>query len=205
MLKDFSLYLILDAEVCSYIDLLNIAKQAAEGGVDIIQLRDKKGLAKDIVSFLKELQKALRGRIPFIVNDRVDLVLAGRASGVHLGQEDLPAQVARKLLGPRAIIGVSCQTFEQAKKAQREGADYIGFGSVFKTQTKPDRRPMDLALLEKVCKTIEIPVFAIGGVTTENILTLRHRGVKRVAVCRQICCANNVKLTTHLLKRFLRE
>ena len=245
-LNQAKLYLILDAEVRNYDALFEIAKQAVAGGVDVLQLRDKKGSAENILKFFQRLLEffhrncpqisksssfpnALVGNprqihsgtgpdeamirpptktfggdsfgisskkflmIPFIINDRVDLALACGASGVHLGQEDVPVSVARKMMGPEAIIGVSCQNLQQAKQAEQEGADYIGFGSVFKTKTKPQRSPMDLKLLEEVIRKIKIPIFAIGGIAPENILTLCRIGVQRIAVCRAICEAENVR------------
>ena len=121
-----------------------------------------------------------------IVNDRVDLAVLGGAAGVHLGQEDIPLKAARRMMGNQAIIGVSCQTLTHARQAEREGADYIGFGSVFKTQTKPDRSPMDLKLLQRVMREIRIPVFAIGGITCENVGRLREVGVERGAGWRDV-------------------
>lgn len=195
------LYLILDAQVNSHHQLLDILKRSLCGGVDIVQLRDKSGNAKDILSFSKEALRIIGDKVPFIINDRVDLAIMTDASGVHLGQEDIPLAWARKMLGTRKIIGVSCQTLEHARRAQKEGADYIGFGSVFQTQTKPGRRAMDLELLKKVVRQIKVPVFAIGGITLGNIGLLQKIGVERVAVCREICLARNVSEMTQILKQ----
>lgn len=195
------MYLILDAEVTNYEHLLMIALEAVNHGVDIIQLRDKSGSAKKIIKFYQEFSKEVNKQMPFIINDRVDICDSIDAAGVHLGQDDLSLKYARKILGNEKIIGISCQTFEQAKKAQDEGADYIGFGSVFKTLTKPDRDSMDLLLLEKVATTIKIPVFAIGGITVENIEILKEKGVRCFAVCRAICLAENIAQVTQAFKR----
>ena len=196
-LNQAHLYLILDTEVQNYNSLLDIVQSAVCNGVGIVQLRDKGGSAKNILKFSEDLLKSINSfslnrLIPFIMNDRVDLALASRAAGVHLGQEDVPLSLARKMLGSHAIIGVSCQTFKQAQIAQHDGADYIGFGSVFKTKTKPERRPMDLKLLKEVVSRIKIPVFAIGGIQDENIPGLVRLGVNRIAVCRAICNAKNI-------------
>ena len=199
-LKNCKLYLILDTEVHSYTKLFEIAKQSiqarlpdGQAGVDIIQLRDKNGLAKDVLKFSKQVLRLTEGKVPFIINDRVDVAILCGADGVHLGQEDIPLKEARKVMGPKVVIGVSCQTFKHAQKAQREGADYIGFGSIFKTLTKPKRSPIDLNLLKEVIKKIHIPVFAIGGVNLDNIRQLKEIGVERFAVCRAICEAENVR------------
>lgn len=205
-LEKAKLYLILDTEVQDYDSLFEIAQKAATGGVDVLQLRDKKGSAKDILKFSRKLLEFLKKKslaMPFIINDRVDVALACGSSGVHLGQEDLPVSVARKLMGMDAIIGASCQNLEQAKRAEQEGADYIGFGSVFKTKTKPYRSPMNLELLKEVLCKIKIPVFAIGGIDRENIGTLRERGVQRIALCRAICEAGDVRRATRGFVRLL--
>jgi thiamine-phosphate pyrophosphorylase len=192
LLRDARLYLILDAQVNSYRELFKIVKTAVHGGAHVVQLRDKLGNTRQIFEFSKKIAAYLRGRIPFIVNDRVDVAIAARAAGVHLGQEDLPLPEARRLMGQKAIIGVSCQSYAQAKEARRQGADYIGFGSVFKTLTKPQREPMDLQLLQRVARDIDIPVFAIGGIDAGNIGRLRKMGVERFAVCRAVCRARDV-------------
>ena len=192
LLRRAKLYLILDRQVNDYDRLLEIARQSAFG-VDMIQLRDKKGCARDILNFSRKILEMLRGRLPFIVNDRVDLAVAAGADGVHLGQEDLPLKEARRMMGSRAIMGVSCQNYEQARRAERDGADYIGFGSVFSTLTKPGRSPMNLQLLRKAARDIRIPVFAIGGITPAHISNLRVLGVERFAVCRAICKARNIE------------
>ena len=195
--------MVLDREVAGYGRLFDILKRAVAGGVDIVQLRDKNGLAKDILEFSRRMLKLLKNRIPYLINDRVDLAIASRACGVHLGQDDLSIKFARKIMGKKAIIGASCQTLEHARKAEEEGASYIGFGSVFKTLTKPHRQPMDLKLLAEVSRKIKIPVFAIGGIGIHNILKLRTMGIQRIAVCREICCASNIRRTTMLLKKSL--
>ena len=192
-LNDAKLYLILDRQVSSYERLFEIAQQAIPAGVDIIQLRDKSGSAKEILNFSKRILKLTKGRVPYIINDRIDLAITSGASGVHLGQDDVPVKLARRVMGPNALIGVSCQTFVQAQIAMKEGADYIGFGSVFKTLTKPDRHPMDIKLLKRIIKNIPIPVFAIGGIDLKNALQLNGIGVQRIAVCRAICKARNLE------------
>lgn len=191
-LKDRKLYLILDTDVCDYRRLLTVLKAAVVSGVDIVQLRDKKGQARDILEFSAAALEITKHKIPYIVNDRIDLALASGADGVHVGQDDIPVPVARKFAGKNLIIGTSCQTWAQAVQAQKEGADYIGFGSVFKTLTKPDRKPMDLKLLQNVIQHVKIPAFLIGGISMANLGQLIFWGAERVAVCRDICLAKNV-------------
>ncbi len=185
------LYLILDTEVLGPARLLQVLKDSVRAGIDIVQLRDKKSSARDILGFCRHILKITRHQIPFIVNDRADLALLSGADGLHVGQEDLSLPQARKLMGPRKLIGVSCQQSAHALKAQAQGADYIGFGSVFKTQTKPQRRAMDLTLLRRVLQQVQIPVFPIGGISRGNIQSLLPCGVRRAAVCRDILLAKD--------------
>ena len=186
------LYLILDTQVMDYGALLQILKDSVRGGIDIVQLRDKKGGAKEILDFCRKILKVTNHQIPFIVNDRADLAYLSGADGLHVGQDDLDYSMALRLLGKNKIIGVSCQNLAQAQKAQAQGADYIGFGSVFKTKTKPERQAMDLDILRCVFKELKIPVFPIGGITRQNIHQITAMGSCRAAVCRDILLAKDV-------------
>jgi thiamine-phosphate pyrophosphorylase len=194
------LYLILDTQVLGYNSLLQVLKDSVRGGIDIVQLRDKKGSTKEILDFCRKVLKITKAQIPFIINDRADLSLFSGADGLHLGQDDLECSLARRMLGKNKIIGVSCQNLKQASAAEAFGADYIGFGSVFKTQTKPGRQPMDLDLLQKVVKQVNIPVFPIGGINRENIRKLIPLGVTRAAVCRDILLAKDPAQAVRELK-----
>ena len=202
-LQNCRLYLILDTAVNTYPELFEITKLAIRSGVDIIQLRDKKGDARDIFKFSKEILKITRRKVPYIMNDRVDLAKAVSADGVHLGQEDLSVDFARQCLGPKAIIGKSCQTLHHLKQAYKEKADYVGFGSVFKTLTKPERKPMDMNMLKKVMEQSWMPVFAIGGITLDNLSSITCLGINRIAVCREICLAKDIGKATKEFKRKL--
>jgi thiamine-phosphate diphosphorylase len=187
-LKECKLYLILDAEVCDYGRLWDVLVAVDKVGVDIVQLRDKLRPAKETLFFAKKVQARLAGRIPFIVNDRVDIACLSRATGVHLGQGDLPVSEARKILKDR-VIGVSCQGLGHLRRAFSDGADYVGFGSVFTTKTKPGRKPMKGFLLSAASREAErrgMPFFAIGGIRTTNLPFVRACGVGAVAVCRDI-------------------
>lgn len=186
------LYLILDAGVLGYKDLLTVVKTAVRSGVDIVQLRDKTGKACETLSCARMIRKLVAKKALFIVNDRVDIALLCGADGVHLGQDDLSVKDARKIIGKGLIIGRSCQTLRHLSCAEREGADYVGFGSVFETQTKPGRKPMDLGLLEEAVRMARVPLFPIGGITRENIAVVTAQGARRVAVCRDILLDDNV-------------
>jgi len=197
------LYVVLDREVGDYPALFKVLKKTVQAGAGIVQLRDKNSLSLDVMNACTRSIKIIRNRVPFIVNDRIDIAQAVRADGVHLGQDDMPLKYARELLGQEMLIGVSCQTVSQALKAQADGADYIGFGSVFRTKTKPDRRPMDLEVWRTLYKKIEIPVFAIGGISLSNLMRLLPLGINRVAVTRAVCQADNVAQVTRGLIDFL--
>ena len=200
------LYLILDTQVCDYKRLWAVLQSGVNNGVDIVQLRDKLGTVQKAHAFIARAQRYLKGRIPFIVNDRVDLARITGASGVHVGQDDLPVAAARKIGGRSLLVGKSCQTLAHVRAAYHEGADYAGFGSVFKTQTKPDRLPMDLDVLRKVAvysASVKFPVFAIGGITKENITRVRACGVTRIAVCREVLLAQEPGRASRELKTLL--
>ena len=201
LLVSAKLYLILDAQVLDHDALLQVLKDSVRGGIDIVQLRDKKGNAKAILEFCRKALRVTKQKIPFIVNDRADLAFFSGADGLHVGQEDLDFLQVRKMMGQGKIIGVSCQTLAQALKAQAQGAAYIGFGSVFQTQTKPDRQPMELDLLQNVVAQVKIPVFPIGGISRGNISQLIPLGVSRVAVCRDILLAKDVAQSVKELKQ----
>ena len=203
LLAAAKLYLILDAQVLDYGDLLQVLKDSVRAGIDIVQLRDKKSSAKEILDFCRKILKITRHQIPFIVNDRADLALLSDADGLHVGQEDLDYRLARKMMGRGKIVGVSCQNLAHALKAQEQGADYIGFGSVFETKTKPGRQPMELDLLQNVIRRVKIPVFPIGGISRKNIGRLIPLGVTKAAVCRDILLAKDVKRSVREFKNYL--
>lgn len=190
------LYLILDTQVCDYARLWQVLKQVSGRGVDIVQLRDKVGTARETLEFARKVQRFLSDRIPFIVNDRADIARLAGASGVHVGQGDLPVAEARRIVGRGRIVGTSAQTIAHLQRAVQNGADYVGFGSVFRTLTKPDRQPMNMALLKEAAKIAQaesLPLFAIGGIGRQNLALVTACGAVRVAVCRDILMADDVR------------
>ncbi|GAU24375.1 hypothetical protein TSUD_390840 [Trifolium subterraneum] len=161
-------------------------KAAVEGGATIVQLREKDADTRDFVDAAKVCLEICRSYgVPLLINDRIDVALASDADGVHVGQSDMPAHVARTLLGPEKIIGVSCKTPEQAHQAWIGGADYIGSGGVYPTNTKANNRTIGLDGLTEVCKASKLPVVAIGGIGMSNARAVMELGVpnlKGVAV-----------------------
>jgi len=205
LLKSARLYLILDAQVNSYPELLDIAGVSAKAGVDILQLRDKRGGAKDILDLSKRIRSRIPDHVLFILNDRVDLALLAQADGVHVGQDDIPVKEVKRLSGKKLLIGQSCQTLRQVQQAKACGADYVGFGSVFKTKTKPDRSPMEQDLFKRVIQSADVPLFSIGGINLDRVKTLMNEfGAERFAVCRDISCAKNIKKQVQQYKEILR-
>jgi thiamine-phosphate pyrophosphorylase len=168
---------------------------AIEGGASVIQLRDKNASNAEMIALASELLKITKpAQVPLIINDRVAVVKAVGADGVHLGQDDGPLEAARAVLGDEVIIGRSTHSPEQALKAQSEGFDYIGVGPVFATPTKPSYEPVGLDLVSFAAKNIRIPFVAIGGIDAQNIDQVRQAGAQRVAVVRAVMASENPKM-----------
>ena len=144
-------------------------------------------------------------RVPLIINDNVELALACGAAGVHLGQSDMPAKKARELLGNERIVGVTARTVELAKKAEQDGADYIGSGAVFGTSTKKDAVPLDHAVLRDICASVGIPVVAIGGIGEKNIKALAGTGVAGFAVVSSVFGAQDTRRAAERLATLAKE
>lgn len=182
LLAGVRLYVILASHLCKR-PILETARLALEGGADMLQLREKEMSDGDFLRLAMELKEltAKMGRL-LIVNDRPHIALESGADGLHLGQGDMPIGGARKLLGSDFIIGLSAHSLEQARLAHKEGADYIGVGPIFPTQTKPKERPIGTEILRHV-RDLPIPCFAIGGINLENLAEVIGAGVGRVAVC----------------------
>lgn len=156
--------------------------QLIEAGVSLIQFRDKNLSDDEQVAAGRRLSQLTEGTAAaWIMNDRVDLAVAAGAAGLHLGQDDLSVDVARKMIGEDKLIGVSTHTIEQARQAVADGADYIGVGPVFESQTKHFKDFVGVDLVSAVAKEIEIPTFAIGGINLENASQIRDAGLRRVA------------------------
>lgn len=198
------LYVILDKKCQRGRSFLETARAAIEGGADCIQLRDKDLSAKQLIREgvpLRELTR--RTRTLLIVNDRFDVARALDADGVHLGQEDPPIRTAREFLDGEKIVGQSTHSLEQARRAEQEGADYIGVGPVFATPTKPSYQPVGLSLVKQVSRVIQIPFFAIGGIDQTNIEEVLKKGASRVAVVRAVSGAENVEKAAKRFKEII--
>jgi thiamine-phosphate pyrophosphorylase len=179
-----------------------LVELAITGGADTIQFRQKTGSTREMILVARQMQALCRkAGVTFIVNDRLDVAMAAQADGVHLGQDDFPIPLARKLLGEEAVIGGSAGTLEEARKCFLEGADYIGFGPVFPTTSKEDAGPVSgLSLLEQVVKEIPLPIIAIGGITQNNILQVMEAGAYGIAVISAVCCQEDPKTAAECIR-----
>jgi thiamine-phosphate pyrophosphorylase len=203
ILKKVQLYAIADPSLCLRKDLFKLINLAIEGGAQMIQFRDKESFDKEFLEKAREIHKiTLRKKIPLIINDRVDIAKLINAEGVHLGEDDLPVKEARRILGSEKIIGASACDLKTAKLKEKEGADYLGLGSIFNTSSKDIERPLGVEILKEVNKILQIPVFPIGGINLGNLEQIISRGTKRIAVISAIFMAEDVKKATQeLLKR----
>lgn len=190
---DLSLYLVTDNSENEE-KFLKTIEEAINGGVSVVQIREKTADTLEFYNLaLKVKEITTKYDIPLIINDRVDVALAIDADGVHVGQSDMPCDVTRKLIGENKILGVSAATISEAKKAESDGADYIGTGAVFPTATKDDAPKITKKDLSDIVKSINIPVVAIGGITLENASELKDSGIAGLSVVSAIMSADNPK------------
>lgn len=204
---NWSLYVITDAQLARGRSHREVIRAAIAGGATVVQYREKEGTTRQMMEEARAVRElAHQAGLPFIVNDRLDIALAVDADGVHVGQEDMPAPLARKLIGPGKIVGVSATNLEEALQAERDGADYIGAGPVFATPTKPDAAPpMGLDGLAEICRRVFIPVVAIGGINEENAGAVIAAGADGVAVISAIVAAPDVEAAARRLRQTVEE
>jgi thiamine-phosphate pyrophosphorylase len=203
-LKNSHLYIIVDKKNLKNRSIYNVTGQIRDSGVDIVQYRDKESKKENILETACALRKVLlKTKTIFIINDYLDIAKIVDTDGIHLGQDDVPVAIARKILGKDKIIGISCHSLKQAKIAQSMGADYISIGPIFFTSTKPEYKATGLDLIKKVKKEIRIPFFAIGGISKKNIDKVKSKGAKRVVICKAICQAKNISSTIKNISQVL--
>ena len=164
--------------------MVDVVRAAVRGGATAVQLRDKEASTGEMIELGRALLQITRpAGLPLIVNDRADVALAIDADGVHVGQDDMPAPLARQIIGPERILGVSAGTVEEARQAERDGADYLGVGDVYGTPTKADAgTPIGLSGLAEIARAVSIPVVAIGGIKLDNAAATLQAGAAGVAV-----------------------
>lgn len=204
--KAMTLYAVTDAAWVGKQTLMEQVKDALDGGITFLQLREK-NLDRD--AFLKEAREmaelSRQYHVPFVVNDEVEIALECGADGVHVGQDDMACQNARKLLGPDKIIGVSVHNVEEALKAQADGADYLGLGAVKATPTKTDAKVVEFEEIQRVCEAVSIPVVAIGGIKKDNLMELQGSHVDGIAVVSAIFGAEDIGQETENLRKKAEE
>jgi thiamine-phosphate pyrophosphorylase len=207
VLKDaLKLYLCTDRALALGRPLIQAVEAAIQGGVTMVQLREKEASTGEFFALAKELLALTRPlHIPLIINDRLDIALAAGADGLHIGQSDLPLKEARRVAGPGLIIGVSASTPEKALAAERDGADYIGAGAVFPTGSKADvSAVIGIGGLRAVCAAVRIPVVGIGGIGPENAGDVMAAGAAGAAVISAILSQPDIGEAAAALRRVIR-
>lgn len=198
------LYLVTDRQWLNGRKLTDDLEKAILGGVTIIQLREKNLTNEEFINIAKDVKKLCQKYdIPLIINDNLEVALAVDSDGIHIGQDDLPALIVRKQIGTNKILGVSVHNLEEALQAKRDGADYVGVGAIFPTETKNDATNITLDKLQEICSNIDIPVVAIGGITIDNVSKLKNINIAGVAVVSAIMKANDIITNTNQLVRML--
>ncbi len=201
MKPDYSLYLVTDRMRMSTRTLGEAVEQAVIGGCTLVQLREKDISALDFYALALEIKKITdRYGIPLIINDRIDIAMAAGAAGVHIGQQDIPADIARKVIGKDMLLGVSVSSAAEAIDAVKAGADYLGVGAMFPTGTKPDAGFVSMEELGRIRKAVDIPIVVIGGISRENAMLFRPMGVDGLAVVSAVIAQPDIKKSAADLK-----
>ena len=192
-LNDARLYGIIDLGYVEGPDAALVVEQMVEGGVDLIQLRGKGKSLDELAGCAARLHElTARSSTPLVVNDHAEIASRVLVEGVHVGQDDDSIEVARRKAGRQIVVGKSTHSFEQALAAQREGADYIGFGPIFATPTKPDYPPIGLADIRRVHAEVGLPIFCIGGINIDNLQSVIDAGAKRVVMVSALLKAHSI-------------
>ncbi|TLU84831.1 MAG: thiamine phosphate synthase [Chlorobium sp.] len=178
-----------------------LAEEALKGGAEMIQLRHKSASGNQLFLWAIEIRRLCHHyQALFIINDRVDIAMASESDGVHLGQQDIPIGAARKLMGKKSIIGISTSSLEEAARAEKEGADYIGFGHIFPTFSKiKESPPLGPEMLKKAATIVSLPIIAIGGISIDNAPLLISNGASGVAVLSAVSKADRPSIATYEL------
>ena len=188
------LYLVTNRYHDSLERFLEKVETACRSGVTIVQLREKNLTTNQYYQLAKQVKKITDAyQVPLIIDDRLDVCLAVDAAGLHIGDDELPVSVARQVLGPEKILGVTAKTVKRALEAEEGGADYLGTGAIFPTTTKENAPITLISTLKTICQTVAIPVVAIGGLTSENIDQLAATGIAGVAVVRDLMQAEDIE------------
>lgn len=203
---DYRLYLVTDREIMSTEKLEIAVEQAILGGCTVVQLREKNCLSLEFFEIAIKIKEVTdKYQIPLIINDRIDIALAVDAAGVHIGQSDIPARIARKLIGDNKILGVSASNFEEAMRAYEDDADYLGVGAMFVTDTKPDVKFTSVDELVQIRKYIPLPIVVIGGINKTTIPNFKGIDINGFAVASAIISQPDIKAAAQNLNSELME
>ena len=204
---DYSLYLVTDRGLARGRSTLEIVKAAVDGGATVVQLREKDCSTLEFIEQALAIKDLLQARrIPLIINDRLDVAQAVRADGVHLGQTDMPLDMAKGILGDSMLIGISTESIEDAIAAEKGGADYLGVSPIYATPTKTDTAPpLGLAGLRQIRKAVRLPLVGIGGLNRENSADVIRSGADGVAVVSAIVAADDPEAAARMLRRIIEE
>ena len=198
------LYLVTNRYQDSVENFLEKVEMACRSGVTIVQLREKNLTTNQYYQLAKQVKEITDAyQVPLIIDDRLDVCLAVDAAGLHIGDDELPVSVARQVLGPEKILGVTAKTVKRALEAEEGGADYLGTGAIFPTTTKENAPITLISTLKTICQKVAIPVVAIGGLTSENIDQLSATGIAGVAVVRDLMQAEDIEAKTQAFLRKL--
>ena len=203
-LADAFLYAIIDLGYVNAENAPAILEELIAGEIDIVQLRGK-NRSLDELSALAEKLLTMSANIPLIANDHAEIAQRVEVQGVHVGQDDASIEKVRAQIRRSIVVGKSTHSIEQAVAAEREGADYIGFGPIFSTPTKPDYSPIGLAQIREVYERVSIPIFCIGGIKSENLTQVIAAGAKRVVIVSGLLQANNIAEYARACKKLLRR
>lgn len=200
------LYGIIDLSYVESFETGKVAEQLIEGGVDLIQLRAKTHSVAQIAQLAADLHSITVARgVPLIINDHSEIARIVPVEGVHVGQDDLPIAEAREIAGPNCMVGKSTHSVDQAIRAFYEGADYIGFGPIFATPTKPDYPPVGLAEIQKVHDAVRIPIFCIGGIKLDNLPEVIAAGARRIVIVSGLLQAADIASYARSVKELLNQ
>ena len=201
MKPDYSLYLVTDRMRMSTRTLGEAVEQAAAGGCTVVQLREKEIPSLDFYVLASEMKKITDSYgIPLIINDRIDIAMAVGAAGVHIGQKDIPVDIARKVIGKEMLLGVSAVSAAEAVNAVKAGADYLGVGAMFPTETKPDAGFVSMEELGRIRKEVDIPIVVIGGIGRENAKLFKPMGIDGLAVVSAVIAESDIKKSASTLR-----
>lgn len=204
---DYTLYLVTDRGILKGSDIFKAVEEAIRGGVTLVQLREKDISSLDFYHIALKMKELVhRYNIPLIINDRLDIALAVDADGIHVGQEDLPVEAVRKIMGPGKILGYSVSTIEEARRGEEKGADYLGAGPVYPTGSKLDAvNPIGIEVLSNLKKSVSIPVVGIGGIGAANIGEVKSSGIDGISLISAILGSDDIAGTSGKLRRLWEE